>query len=97
MPKYIVLGKYTTQGMSRIKDGPGRTAHARELFAAAGCTMTEFNLTMGHYDFVTQVEAPDDLTFSRALLGIAASGNITTETLRAFTETEYQRIAAGLP
>jgi uncharacterized protein with GYD domain len=96
MPKYIILGKYTTQGITRIKDGPGRTAHAREAFAAAGCRMTDFNLTLGHYDFVTQVEAPDDETFTRALLGIAAGGNITTETMRAFTEDEYRQIAVSL-
>jgi uncharacterized protein with GYD domain len=59
--------------------------------------MTQFNLTLGQYDFVTQVEAPDDETFARALLGIASSGNITTETLRAFTEEEYGRIAGALP
>ncbi|HEU0073121.1 MAG TPA: GYD domain-containing protein [Dehalococcoidia bacterium] len=97
MAKYIILGKYTTQGISRIKDGPGRTAAARKAFDAAGCKMTEFSLTLGHYDFVTQVEAPDDETFARALLAIASSGNITTETLRAFTEEEYTRITASLP
>ncbi len=97
MPKFIILGKYTTQGIVKIKDGPGRTAHTREVFAAAGCKMTEFSLTLGHHDFVTQVEAPDDETFARTLLTIASSGNISTETLRAFTEAEYQRIAASLP
>jgi uncharacterized protein with GYD domain len=96
MAKYIVLGRYTPQGMQNIRDGPQRTRHAREAFAAAGCTMTEFSLTLGHYDFVTQVEAPDDETFAAALLGIASSGNITTETLRAFSEEEYGRIAGRL-
>lgn len=96
MAKYIILGKYTTQGKAKIKDGPSRTANARRAFEAAGCRMTEFNLTLGHYDFVTQVEAPDDETFTRALLAIASGGNITTETLRAFTEAEYQRMAASL-
>jgi uncharacterized protein with GYD domain len=97
MAKYIILGKYTSQGIQKIKDGPQRTKHAREAFAAAGCQMTEFSLTIGHYDFVTQVEAPDEETFATALLGIASSGNITTETLRAFSEDEYERIAAKLP
>jgi len=97
MPKYIILGKYTTQGISRIKDGPQRTASAKQAFEAAGCKMTEFNLTLGEYDFVSQVEAPDDETFTRAILGIASGGNISTETLRAFTEDEYRRIVAAMP
>lgn len=97
MPSYIILGKYTTQGITRIKDGPSRTAAARKAFEDAGCRMTQFNLTLGQYDFVSQVEAPDDETLTRTLLGIASGGNISTETLRAFSEEEYQRIVAAIP
>jgi uncharacterized protein with GYD domain len=97
MPKYIVLGKYTSQGITRIKDGPQRTAAARQAIESAGGKMTDFNLTLGQYDFVSQMEAPDDETFARVLLTIASGGNITTETLRAFSEEEYRRIVAGLP
>jgi uncharacterized protein with GYD domain len=43
------------------------------------------------------MEAPDDETFARVLLTIASGGNITTETLRAFSEEEYRRIVAGMP
>jgi uncharacterized protein with GYD domain len=97
MPRYIVLGKYTSQGIGNIKQGPQRTQAARAAIQAAGGKMLEFNLTLGQYDFVTNIEAPDDETFARVLLTIASSGNITTETLRAFTEEEYGRIVAGMP
>jgi len=58
--------------------------------------MVEFSLTLGRHDFVTQVEAPDDETIAGAVLSIASGGNITTETLRAFSEEEYGRIVAGM-
>ncbi len=54
-------------------------------------------MTMGDYDLVTVVETPDDETYARLTLAVAALGNIRTKTLRAFTEEEYRRIIEGLP
>ena len=97
MPTYLVLGKYTAQGISNIKDSPQRTENARKAVEAAGGKMGELYLTMGRYDFATIVEAPDDETFARVLLTITSGGTITTETLRAFTEDERRAIVAGMP
>ncbi len=44
-------------------------------------------MTLGQYDIVLLVEAPDDATFGKALLSVAAQGNIQTETLRALVNT----------
>ena len=52
---------------------------------------------MGQYDFVAIVEAPDDETAARLALSVGSQGATRSETLRAFTEEEYQRIIAGLP
>jgi uncharacterized protein with GYD domain len=42
-------------------------------------------------------EAPDDAAATEVALAIGAAGNVTTETLRAFTEDEYRQIVAALP
>ena len=97
MPSYVLLGKYTPQGMSVIKDSPRRTESARKAIEAAGGRLGEFYLTMGQYDFVTVIEAPDDETLASVLLAIASSGNITTETLRAFSEEERRQIVSKMP
>jgi uncharacterized protein with GYD domain len=96
MPSYIILGKYTDQGIRNVKQSPQRLDAARGAVEKAGGTM-QFYLTMGRYDFVALTEAPDDETFAKVLLGIGASGNISTETLKAFPEAEFRRITAGLP
>lgn len=83
--------------MSQIKESPQRTESARKAIEAAGGKMGELYLTMGQYDFVTIVEAPDDETFARLLLTIASGGTITTETLRAFTEEERKQIVSKMP
>jgi len=52
---------------------------------------------MGRYDIVTISEAPDDAAAAKAALTVGSAGNVTTETLRAFTEDEYREIVAALP
>ena len=54
-------------------------------------------MVMGQYDAVIVSEAPDDTALAKALLSIGATGNIQTETLRAFTEDEYRSIISSLP
>jgi uncharacterized protein with GYD domain len=97
MPTYIVLLNYTQQGMSTIKDSPKRLDAAKQAFKAAGAEIKAYYLTMGQYDEVTIVEAPDAATLTKLLLTVAAQGNVTTETLPALTETEYRSVIAGLP
>lgn len=97
MPTYIILGKYTDQGMRNIKEGPQRLDAARSAIESAGGKMPGFYLTMGQYDFVALSEAPDDEAFTRMLLAIASSGNVSTETLKAFPEADYRRIIGAMP
>jgi uncharacterized protein with GYD domain len=97
MATYIVLGKYTQQGITNIKQGPQRVEAARSAIEAAGGKMPGFYLTMGQYDFVAIMECPDDETMTRAILTVASSGNVSTETLKAFPEADYRRIIGALP
>ena len=97
MPTYMVLTKWTTQGVQNVKQSPSRVDAARKAFEATGFKLKEVFMTLGQYDIVLVVEAPDDATFAKALLTVVAGGNIQTETLRAFTEDEYRAIVSSLP
>lgn len=97
MPTYIALLHYTQQGIMDAKNGPARLDAAKEGFKRAGAELKTFYLTMGQYDGLATLEAPDDLTVARLALGIAAQGNLRTETLRALSEAEYRKIIASLP
>jgi uncharacterized protein with GYD domain len=97
MATYIILGKYTEQGIRNIKQSPQRVDQVRSAIEAAGGKMPGFYLTMGQYDFVAISEAPDDETMTRVLLSVVSSGNVSTETLKAFPEADYRRIVASLP
>ena len=97
MPTYISLLRYTQQGIMDAKNSPARLDAAKEGFRRAGAELKGFYLTMGQYDGVAILEAPDDVTAARLALGIATQGNLRLETLRAFSEAEYRKIVASLP
>lgn len=96
MPTYITLLRFTQQGIEKIKESPARLQRARSAVKAAGGELKAFYLTMGSYDAVVIAEAPSDDVFAAAMLTIGASGAVRTETLRAFTEDEYQKIIASI-
>ncbi len=62
-----------------------------------GATLDGFYLTMGRYDIVTIVDAPDPETVAKILLTTTSGGAITSETLQAFTEAEYRKVISELP
>ena len=97
MSKYVMLGNWTDQGVRNVKDTVKRSRLARELFAAMGVNAREWIFTLGQYDVVLTVEAPDDETLTKAALALALQGNLRTTTLRGFGEKEMETILAGLP
>jgi uncharacterized protein with GYD domain len=97
MPTYVILIRFTQKGIEGIREGPARLDAARREFQAHGAKLRDFYLVTGRYDAVAVAEAPDDETVAKLTLIIASRGNTRTETLRAFTEEEYRRIATALP
>jgi uncharacterized protein with GYD domain len=97
MATYISLIKLTSQGIGNIKQGPERLERGKETFKQFQSELRAFYLTMGRYDIVAVSEAPDDAAAAKTALAIGSLGNVSTETLRAFTEDEYREIVAALP
>jgi len=97
MPTYIMLSHYTQKGIENIKQSPARLEATKKAFKDMGAELKQFYLVAGQYDIVTVTEAPDAETIAKCALELASKGNVTTETLRAFTEEEYRKIIAALP
>ncbi len=97
MPTYITLFRYTQKGAQEIKGGPGRVDALKQAAKAAGGEIKAFYLTLGQYDGVVITEAPSDEVMASRLLQTGSMGYVQTETLRAFTESEYRKIVAALP
>ena len=96
MPTYIALLNWTQQGITQIGSSGQRLEAGRDVFKKAGIEMKQVYLTMGRYDLVCVIEAPDDETYARAILGLSSLGNVSSETLKAFKEDEYRKIVGLL-
>ncbi len=97
MSTYILLINYTQQGIENIKESPGRLDKVRGLLESLGCKLESFYLTMGNFDVVAVIEAPDDEAVARFLLAAGSRGNVRTTTLKAFPEADFRRIVETLP
>ena len=96
MPHFVNLIRYTQQGIAKIKESPARLEAAKRTAEKAGGKIHAWYLTMGQYDAVIISEFPNDDAVAKFALLVGALGNVTTETLRAFTEGKYRNIVGGL-
>jgi uncharacterized protein with GYD domain len=97
MGKYVLLGNWTDQGVRDVKNTVKRSRAAREAFAAIGVNAREWFFTVGQYDVVLTVDAPDDETLTRATLALAMNGNLRTTFMRGFGEKEMEALVGSLP
>jgi len=97
MATYIMLSRWTEQGIRDIKTLGARVDAFRQLVRSMGGEMKEFYALVGQYDTVAIVEAPNDEAMAKMALSVGSVGNVKTETLRAFTEDEVKEIIAALP
>ena len=96
MAKYIALMNWTDQGIKNVKESPGRLDAARGLAKKLGCEMHDFYMTIGSYDMMVIMDAPDDETVAKFILMTGAGGNVRTTTLKAFSEDAYRKIVGSL-
>jgi uncharacterized protein with GYD domain len=96
MGHYVTLIRYTQQGAAKIKESPVRLDAAKKSAEAAGGKIHGWYLTMGKYDAVIISEFPNDEASAKFMLSTGSMGNITTQTMKAFTEAEYRKIVASL-
>lgn len=97
MSTYIALVNYTQQGIANIKESVDRANAARDLARTCGAEMRDFYMTLGTYDIVAILEAPNDEAVAKFALALGSLGNVRTTTLKAFTEPEFREIIKGLP
>jgi uncharacterized protein with GYD domain len=96
MPTYISLVQFTDKGIQAAKQTTKRVADWAEKVQSKGVTIKEMYWTLGHYDQVCIFEAPDEETAASVLLDADMLGNIRTQTMRAFTTSEMDKILAKL-
>ena len=94
MATYVILYKYTQQGINNIKDAPRRVEAAKKAAAEAGITVKETLWLQGEYDFMAITESNDETAATAFGLNVAKQGNVSSMTMRAFTIAEMEKILA---
>jgi uncharacterized protein with GYD domain len=96
MARYVSLIQFADQGIRNIKEtvkrGDAAVAEAEKM----GMKIIEEFWTMGSYDAVVVVDAPDDETMSAFMLKIGSLGNVKSHTMRAFRRDEMEGILAKI-
>ena len=89
MPTYIMLSKLTPEGVATVKNNPTRIKEVNTEINQLGATVVAQWSTLGRYDFVNVIEAPDDITMARISLELGSRGTAIYETLVAFPVEEF--------
>jgi uncharacterized protein with GYD domain len=92
MATYVSLISWTDQGIKNYRDTVARAESFRDMVRQAGGQVRELLWTLGEYDIVSVIEAPDDELAMALLLQTAALGNIRTETMRAMNADEITSV-----
>ena len=96
MPSYVCLIQFSDQGIRNIQDTVKRGDAAMAAAQKMGMKIVEEYWTMGAYDGVVIIEAPDDETMSAFILKVGSLGNVKAQTLRAFRRNEMEGILAKI-
>jgi uncharacterized protein with GYD domain len=83
--------------MKNVKDSQKRFAVAKQTIEKAGVKFHGVYYTLGRYDMIGVIEAPNDEIMARVTLSLASQGNLHLETLKAFSVEEMAKILEGLP
>ncbi|HET6407215.1 MAG TPA: GYD domain-containing protein [Chthoniobacteraceae bacterium] len=95
MTKYLVLLRFTEQGIKGIKDSASRAHAFKEEAERSGVTVEGQYWTVGAYDGALILSSDDESKVLKTLTGLASKGNVHTETLRAFDEREFSAFSKG--
>jgi uncharacterized protein with GYD domain len=96
MATYVTTLKLTSHGIADIQDTARRAAAFRTAARKLGAKVRDIYWTLGAFDGVLVFEAPDDETATAAMLHLGSQGYVQTQTARAFTAAEIEKVLATL-
>ncbi|MGH7830047.1 MAG: GYD domain-containing protein [Candidatus Binatia bacterium] len=97
MPTYVALVNFTDQGIRNVKQTTERAKAMSAAAAKLGIKVKDTYWTMGQYDAVLVADAPNDEAITTWTLSGGSLGNIRTQTMRAYSAEEMNKIVAKLP
>jgi uncharacterized protein with GYD domain len=91
MAVFIMLTKLTSNGVRTIKDNPGRVQEVNREVEQLGVKVLSQWATLGEYDFVSVVEAPDEKTMAKVSVELGSRGTTSNETMAAIPAEDFTK------
>ena len=89
MPKYVMLSTLTPKGSQTLQANPDRLKEVNRDVEELGAKVLHQWATLGPFDFVNVVEAPDDATIARVSVTLGARGSAKLQTMAALDIDEF--------
>lgn len=89
MPTYVMLTQLTPEGVQTVKNNPSRIKEVNKEVESLGASVKAQWATLGQYDFVNIVEAPDESTMARVSMELGSRGTARYESLAAIPIDEF--------
>jgi len=89
MPTYIMLTNLTPDGVKTLKNNPGRVTEVNKEVEALGVKVLNQYATLGQFDFVTVIDAPDDTTMAKVSVELGSRGTMQSQTLTAIPAEDF--------
>jgi uncharacterized protein with GYD domain len=96
MATYVILANFTDQGIRNVKDTVKRADVFKEMAKKKDVKLRDIFWTLGAYDVVAIVDAPNDEAITGLGLSLGMQGNVRTQTLRAYSAGEIGKILGGV-
>jgi uncharacterized protein with GYD domain len=90
MPTYILLSTLTPEGSQTLHTNPDRLEEVNKEIADFGCKVVGQYATLGSYDFVSIIEAPDNETVAHLSVDLSSRGTVHIMTLPAIPTTQFR-------
>ena len=88
MATFVMLTNLTPDGVKTLKSNPNRVGEVNKEVEQIGAKVIAQYATLGQYDFVTIVEAPDEKTMAKVSVELGSRGTMSSQTLAAMPSDE---------
>jgi uncharacterized protein with GYD domain len=92
MATFVMLTNLTPEGVQTLKSNPKRVQEVNKEVEQLGVTVKEQWATLGQYDFITIIEAPDEKTMAKVSVELGSRGTMKSQSLPAIPIEELASV-----
>jgi uncharacterized protein with GYD domain len=89
VPTFIMLSRLSPEGVQTIKNNPQRIKEVNREIEQLGAEVKAQWATLGQFDFVNVIDAPDEQTMARISLELGSRGTAKYESLPAIPVDDF--------